>query len=57
MEQKILKRLEELTSEINDLYHHREDLIKNLKSTDLKLEGLSRAIFELKNLIEPTPED
>ena len=52
MEDKILDRINSLTSQINELASKREDLIKNLRRTDHDMETLSMLIFELKNLLE-----
>lgn len=52
MKQKISKRIEELTSDINSLAKKREEYIKELRMLDLNIEVLSGAIFELSRLLE-----
>lgn len=57
MENKLLKRVDELTSEINELVNRRETLIRELRGLDLSIEIKSSTVFELKNLLESKPQD
>lgn len=52
MEQKILKRLEEISDNLADLAQKRESLVREIRSLDSEIEMTSRLIIELKTLLE-----
>jgi len=53
MENKILNRITELSSKINDLLSKREELIKELRVVESNIDIVYNSIHELKTLMEP----
>lgn len=56
MEQKIIDKISLLTNKINDLLIKREELIKDLQSTEANINTLYITIHELKDLLSENQE-
>jgi chromosome segregation ATPase len=56
MEQKVLKRLEELTTDLENLYKERSHLISAINDLDYQIQGVSRSIMELKSLLDSSEQ-
>lgn len=52
MEDKILKRIQGLASELEKLVVERENHISALRAADIRIKELSTTIIELKKLLE-----
>ena len=52
MEEKINKRLQELSSELEGLLTEREKRIQDLRNMDVRIKEISSALIELKNLLD-----
>jgi len=52
MEEKINKRLQELSGELEGLLTEREKRIQDLRNMDVRIKEISSALIELKNLLD-----
>lgn len=52
MEERVVARIDELSSRVGDLIRERESRIQELRSLDSELENLTAILFELKSLID-----
>lgn len=52
MEEKINKRLQELSLELEKLIAEREDAINKLKNLDVRIKAISATLIELKGLLD-----
>ena len=52
MKETIIKRIQEVTQEINDLLEEKEFLLNNLQTVDNKITHKTGAILELKLLVD-----
>lgn len=52
MEERVIARIEELSSRLGELIRDRELRIQELRSLDSELENLTAILFELKSLLD-----
>ncbi len=52
MEEKVIKRIQELTEELESIITKREQRIHELRAIELRIKELASAIIELKKLLD-----
>lgn len=57
MENKILDRILELSSKLNELLAKREELVHDLKATEKNIDIIYSSIHELKNILNKEDQE
>jgi hypothetical protein len=56
MEQRLLKRIQELTEQLDAELKEKETVINHLRALDRSIDAKSASLFELRNILEAPKE-